>query len=217
MLTYAIAYIRDFLADLHVIGETFETTAPWSKIQQICQGVESRLQERHREFGLPGRPYISYRITQLYHTGVCIYFMFGVYTKGVESPEEVFGRIEYSLREAILKNGGSISHHHGVGKIRKDFMTETLSASSIELLRNLKQCHDPQNIFGIRNNVFTDDSRGLAVAPGSFSESRGDIDINLESKTAVITGASSGLGRRLALDLAQRVWIWYWLLETMRL
>ena len=160
MLTYAIAYIRDFLTDLHVIGETFETTAPWSKIPQVCQAVEAKLQERHKEFGLPGKPYISYRITQLYHTGVCIYFMFGVYTKGVERPEEIFGRIEHSLREAILKNGGSISHHHGVGKIRKDFMKETLSASSIKLLRNLKQCHDPQNIFGIRNNVFTDDSRG---------------------------------------------------------
>ena len=160
MLTYAIAYIRDFLADLHVIGETFETTAPWSKIQQICQAVEARLQERHGEFGLPGKPYISCRITQLYHTGVCIYFMFGIYTKGIKRPEEIFGRIEHSLREAILENGGSISHHHGVGKIRKDFMKETLSASSIELLRNLKQGHDPQNIFGIRNNVFTDDSRG---------------------------------------------------------
>ena len=156
MLTYAIAYIRDFLARFHVIGETLETSTPWNKIQQVCAAVETRLKEKHREFDLPGKPYLSYRITQIYHTGVCIYFMFGIYSRGVENPDQVFARIEHSLREAIIEKGGSISHHHGVGKIRKDFMRSTLSSSSIDLLRNIKQCSDPQNIFGIRNNVFSD-------------------------------------------------------------
>ena len=156
MLTYAIAYIRDFLGDLYVIGETFETSASWSKIHQVCKAAEERLKDRHRELNLPGKPYLSYRITQLYHTGVCIYFMFGVYTKGVEGPDEIFGDIEHSLREAIIRSGGSISHHHGVGKIRKDFLKETLSDLSIELIRSVKQCNDPRNIFGIRNNVFAD-------------------------------------------------------------
>ncbi|MEE8349983.1 MAG: FAD-binding oxidoreductase, partial [Acidobacteriota bacterium] len=156
MLTYAIAYIRDFLGDYYVLGETFETSAPWSKIRQVCKAAEERLRQRHREYNLPGTPYLSYRITQLYHTGVCIYFMFGFFTKGVEKPDEIFGKIEHSVREAIIENGGSISHHHGVGKIRKDFLKETLSSMSIELIKSVKQCNDPHNIFGIRNNVFAD-------------------------------------------------------------
>ena len=156
MLTYAIAYIRDFLGDLYVIGETFETSAPWSKIHQVCKAAEERLRHRHREFDLPGTPYLSYRITQLYHTGVCIYFMFGFYTKGVDNPDRIFGDIEHSLRETMIENGGSISHHHGVGKLRKDFLAETLSGQSIELIKSVKQCNDPHNIFGIRNNVFAD-------------------------------------------------------------
>ncbi|NEP58380.1 MAG: hypothetical protein F6K31_15405, partial [Symploca sp. SIO2G7] len=57
-------------------------------------------------------------------------------------------------RQTIIAYGGSISHHHGVGKIRQDFMKDTLSPASIELLRQLKQSSDPQNIFGIGNNVF---------------------------------------------------------------
>jgi alkyldihydroxyacetonephosphate synthase len=156
MLTYAIAYIRDFLGDFYVLGETFETSTPWSKIHQVCKAAEETLQHRHQEFNLPGTPYLSYRITQLYHTGVCIYFMFGFYTRGVENPEEIFGDIEHSLRQVIIENGGSISHHHGVGKIRKDFLKETLSGLSMELIKSVKQCNDPHNIFGIRNNVFAD-------------------------------------------------------------
>ena len=154
MLTYAIAYIRDFVAKFHVIGETFETSVPWSKIKQVCEAVEKRMGEKHKEAKLPGKFYISYRITQVYHTGVCIYFMYALYSKGIDQPEKVYDQIEHSLREAILENGGSISHHHGVGKLRKDFMKDTLSPASIEFLKRAKKCVDPQNVFGVRNNVF---------------------------------------------------------------
>ncbi len=156
MLTYAIAYIRDFVSQFHVIGETFETSVPWSKIHDVCHAVEERAAEQHKLHKLPGKFYVSYRVTQLYHTGVCIYFMYGLYTKGVARPEVVFGEIEKSLRETILAHGGSISHHHGVGKLRARFVNQTMSEPAIELLKGVKQSCDPTNVFGIRNNVFAE-------------------------------------------------------------
>ncbi len=156
MLTYAIAYIRDFLADFHIIGETYETTVPWDKIQEVVEAVDKTAREKHAEYNLPGKPYVSPRVTQLYHTGVCIYFTHGFSAQGVENPDEIFSIIEHALRETIMAHGGSVSHHHGVGKIRKDFMADTLSPTSIELLKDIKQAYDPDNIFGIRNNIFAD-------------------------------------------------------------
>ena len=156
MLTYAIAYIRDFLTDFHIIGETYETTVPWNKVQAVLDSVAQQVFQKHKEYGLPGRPYISPRITQLYHTGVCIYFTHGFSTMGVENPDEIFSEIEHSLRETIMAAGGSISHHHGVGKIRKDFMKHTVSSAATEMIKEVKKANDPQNIFGIRNNIFAD-------------------------------------------------------------
>ncbi|WP_420642527.1 FAD-binding oxidoreductase [Candidatus Leptofilum sp.] len=156
MLTYAIAYIRDFLTDFHIIGETYETTVPWNKVQAVIDAVAAQVEQKHKEYGLPGRPYISPRITQLYHTGVCIYFTHGFSTMGVENPDEVFSKIEHTLRETIMAAGGSISHHHGVGKIRKDFMKHAISPAATQLIKEIKQANDPQNIFGIRNNVFAE-------------------------------------------------------------
>jgi len=156
MLTYAIAYIRDFVSQFHVIGETFETSVPWSKIHDVCKAVEERAAEQHKLHKLPGKFYVSYRVTQVYHTGVCIYFMYGLYTKGVAQPEVVFGKIEKSLRETILAHGGSISHHHGVGKLRAQFVHQTMSEPAIKLLKGIKQSCDPTNVFGIRNNVFAE-------------------------------------------------------------
>ncbi|MCA9928908.1 MAG: hypothetical protein KC419_10540, partial [Anaerolineales bacterium] len=157
MLTYAIAYIRDFLAEFDIIGETYETTVPWSKIDAVLAAVDKKAQEKHAEYNLPGRPYVSPRVTQLYHTGVCIYFTHGFSTKGVKDPDIIFSKIEHALRETIMEHGGSVSHHHGVGKIRKDFMPDTLSAASIDVLKDIKQAYDPDNVFGIRNNVFAEE------------------------------------------------------------
>ncbi len=153
MLTFAIAYIRDFLADLHIIGETYETTVPWTRISDVCAAVERVGNELHKEFELPGRPYISPRITQIYHTGVCIYFTHGASFRGVKDPENTFAVMEKRLRQAILDAGGSISHHHGVGKLRKDFLPRVFTPATTEAVRDIKENLDPQNIFGIRNGV----------------------------------------------------------------
>ena len=156
MLTYAIAYIRDFLADYYLIGETYETTVPWSKVHDVCEAVALKAKELHHANGLPGVPYVSPRVTQLYHTGVCIYFTHGFSTKGVERPDRVFAKMEHELRQTIMDAGGSISHHHGVGKLRADFMDKTMSPNTMDALRELKRNQDPQNIFGIRNNIFAE-------------------------------------------------------------
>ncbi len=152
-LTFAIAYIRDFLASLHILGETFETTVPWSKIHEVVHQVREELQVQHQQHNLPGSPFLSYRISQIYHTGVCIYFMNGFYAKDVPHAEEILNKIHYALRQTILKNGGSISHHHGVGKLRKDFLKDTVSPTSLSLIKKLKDANDPTNVFGIRNSV----------------------------------------------------------------
>ena len=154
MLTYAIAYIRDFLTDYHIIGETYETTVPWSRIQEVCDAVAERAYAMHREFGLPGNAYVSPRITQLYHTGVCIYFTHGFSAKGADAPDRIFAEIEHVMRETIMAHGGSISHHHGIGKLRRDFIEQTLTPAGMELLREVKEGVDPGNVFGIANNVF---------------------------------------------------------------
>ena len=59
--------------------------------------------------------------------------------RGIDNPDEVFSKIEYALRDCFIKNGGSISHHHGVGKLRKDFMPDTISDGGLELIQNIVQ------------------------------------------------------------------------------
>lgn len=71
----------------------------------------------------------------------------------MDNPGEIFSEIEAELRQTIIDNGGSISHHHGVGKLRAEFMDQVYSDGTIELLKDLKRSIDPDNVFGIANNV----------------------------------------------------------------
>ncbi|KAJ6451694.1 oxidase, FAD binding protein [Mycena vitilis] len=146
-LTYAIAYLRDFLLPHNIAAESFETSVPWSKAVELCARVKARVKTEHAKRQLPGTPHISARLTQVYPTGVAIYFYFGMVVKGVDDPVEVYEEIERCAREEILDCGGALSHHHGVGKIRKAFLPRVLSPTSIDLRRKNKAAWDPTHVF----------------------------------------------------------------------
>jgi alkyldihydroxyacetonephosphate synthase len=150
-LTYSIAYIRDFLMNYYIIAESFETSCAWSDALKICENVKRVLQEEFTKRGLPGKPFITSRITQVYRTGVAIYFYFGFYYKGVENPSHVYLELENIARDEILRCGGSLSHHHGVGKIRQAYLPEIMSETTLKLKQQVKDGFDPQNIFGSGN------------------------------------------------------------------
>lgn len=61
--------------------------------------------------------------------------------------------VEVAARDECIANGGSISHHHGVGKVRKQWVEQTLSSGGVEMLRAVKQRIDPKNIFANGNLI----------------------------------------------------------------
>jgi alkyldihydroxyacetonephosphate synthase len=150
-LTFSIAYIRDFLMSYYIIAESFETSVPWSKALALCDNVRRRLTDEYKRRGLPGKPFLSARITQIYPTGVCIYFYFGFYYKGIPNPQQVYLELENMARDEILKSGGSLSHHHGVGKLRRHFLPRIMSDTELQWKRELKKTLDPTNVFGAGN------------------------------------------------------------------
>jgi len=150
-LTFAIAYIRDFMMDHHILAESFETSVPWSQALALAANVKQRLWQEHTKRELPGRPFISFRVTQLYDTGVCLYFYFAFYTKGVAHASEVYAELERAARDEILLSGGTLSHHHGVGKLRQPFLPRVLSPTALAWREGLKRAVDPDDLFGCGN------------------------------------------------------------------
>ena len=150
-LTFGIAYIRDFVMRHWILAESFETSVPWSQAIALCENVKRRVREEHARRKLPGNPFITCRVTQVYPTGVCIYFYFAIYYKGVPDPSEVYAEIERAARDEILRSGGSLSHHHGIGKLRERFLPRIVSPGTLAWSEALKRAVDPENVFGVDN------------------------------------------------------------------
>lgn len=52
-----------------------------------------------------------------------------------------------------MRNGGSISHHHGVGKLRKKFLKDAIGEIGINMIKSVKNTLDPANNLGCGNLI----------------------------------------------------------------
>ena len=56
-----------------------------------------------------------------------------------------------AARDEILASGGSLSHHHGIGKIRRRWMNQSIGERGVGMLTAVKNYIDPKNIFASGN------------------------------------------------------------------
>ena len=107
----------------------------------------------HYSFSAAGinRYLISCRVTQTYDVGSCVYFYFAFKWNGVGNPLTTYEHLEQLARDEILASGGSLSHHHGIGKLRSRWFPSQVSKLGVELYQATKRQLDPKNIFANGN------------------------------------------------------------------
>ncbi|EAT37625.1 AAEL010405-PA [Aedes aegypti] len=150
ILTFVIAYIRDLALEYNVVAESFETSVAWDRCETLCTNVKKRISKECAKYNIK-HYLVSCRVTQSYDAGACVYFYFGFNHTGFPDPVIIYETIENHARDEILSSGGSISHHHGVGKIRARWYPKTVSEVGVSLYRATKQELDPKNIFAVGN------------------------------------------------------------------
>ena len=87
---------------------------------------------------------VSGHFSHFYREGACLYITFAGFPK---DPMRYYKDTWTAAMEATLGNNGSISHHHGIGYWRIQFMQQELGASGVELLQRIKFALDPNGIL----------------------------------------------------------------------
>jgi len=77
---------------------------------------------------------------------------------------EKYEAIEDAARDEVMLAGGCISHHHGVGKLRKKFISRTATPNTFEWQNALKDKIDPKNIFAINNTIPRSEEESAEIA-----------------------------------------------------
>lgn len=136
---YSSAYMRDPLMDLGIMTDTLETAVTWENLLKVWKAAHEYVARRSKAF-------MMIHISHVYENGANLYFTFlSPMEKGNEKND--FTTFHRGLVETILEHGGSISHHHGVGRVLGPWMEGHLGRSSMELLRAVKKHLDPDNIM----------------------------------------------------------------------
>ncbi len=130
----------------HRLGYTTEVSIDWSRTAALYEGVMHRIEttfERFEDLYLLGA-----HSSHSYQTGTNLYFVYD-YDIRCEPREEIttyHQPLNAIIVEEALALGGSMVHHHGVGKYRTPWIRQE-HGSSYRLLRGLKDAFDPHGIM----------------------------------------------------------------------
>jgi alkyldihydroxyacetonephosphate synthase len=141
---FAGPYLRDELLTHGVMVETLETAAQWSSLPRLHRSVGEAIAGALRACGTPGL--VMCHISHVYETGASLYFT--LIARQREGDEiEQWRAVKQAAGEAIVAGGGTITHHHAVGRDHARWMPAEVGSGGVAALRALKSELDPAGIM----------------------------------------------------------------------
>jgi alkyldihydroxyacetonephosphate synthase len=127
----------------HAIVDTMEVAGPWSRLLELYGGVQAALE--------PHSMGVLCHVSHVYPDAACLYFTFAVSPGDEAEARRLYGAAWSDGLDACLASGGTITHHHGVGRLKAKWLREELGDGGWSLLRTLKAAFDPQAILNPGN------------------------------------------------------------------
>lgn len=131
----------DQILDRKMVADTVEISAPWDRIAGIYEAAVAGVS------AMEGCRASSAHSSHVYRSGLNLYFTFAVQLEDTAAMEGAYFEAWRRILQATADGGGSVSHHHGVGRVRRGWMTTELGAPGAALLRGLKAAIDPKGIM----------------------------------------------------------------------
>jgi alkyldihydroxyacetonephosphate synthase len=122
----------------HALVDTMEVSGTWSDLRALYHSVKEGLQG-HADF-------VGCHLSHAYTDGACLYF-----TMASACEDDTSARARHRMwwttgMEACLAAGGSISHHHGIGRLKVPWIERELGGWW-DVLRAVKKAVDPKGIM----------------------------------------------------------------------
>jgi len=137
-------YLRNVIVALGMVSETFETAVTWDRFAAFHAAVLGAARDAVR--GVCGAGNVTCRFTHVYPDGPAPYYT--VIAPGRRGAEiEQWGAIKAAASDAILRHGGTITHHHAVGRDHRPWYDRERPDLFAEALRAAKRTLDPRGIL----------------------------------------------------------------------
>jgi alkyldihydroxyacetonephosphate synthase len=144
-------YLRDTFVACGVLSDTFESAITWDRFEDFHASAMEAAHAKVAEVSDapaegPGAPRVSCRFTHVYPDGPAPYFT--VMAPAVRGGEvEQWDEIKAAASEAVIESGGTITHHHAVGRDHRPWYDRQRPAPFAAALRAAKAELDPHGIL----------------------------------------------------------------------
>ena len=137
-------YLQTALVSLGVVCDTFETACTWDRFAALHAAVTTAVAKAMDE--VCGAGVITCRFTHVYPDGPAPYYTF--VAPGRPGAElEQWAKIKAAASEALLAHGGTITHHHAVGRLHRPWWEKERSPLFGAILGAAKDKLDPSGIL----------------------------------------------------------------------
>jgi alkyldihydroxyacetonephosphate synthase len=137
-------YLRDTLMGMGAIVETLETSHTWSRLGDLHDAVAAAIRGALSAGGTPGLAFCH--LSHAYADGASLYFTFVARARSGAELEQ-WAAVKRAASEAIVASGGTITHHHAIGRDHLPYMQAEVGGVGIEVLRAVKERLDPGGIM----------------------------------------------------------------------
>jgi len=137
-------YLREALLDLGYMVETLETAHTWSRLGEHYEAVRGAISSALKRGG--NGCLVMCHLSHAYRDGASLYFTF-IAPRRVDAELEQWREVKTAACEAIVSTGGTITHHHAIGRDHAPYMEAEVGETGIEVLRAVKHQLDPAGIM----------------------------------------------------------------------
>ena len=147
----AAPYLRDTFVACGVLSDTFETAITWDRFPDFHADVmDSARRAIAAACGTPpdgpGSPRLSCRFTHVYPDGPAPYYTVLCPAKRGGEVEQ-WDEIKAAVSETVIAAGGTITHHHAVGRDHRPWYDRQRPAPFAEALLAAKRAVDPGGVL----------------------------------------------------------------------
>ena len=137
-------YMLNLMSSMGLVVDTFETACTWDRFDALHAGVIQAVREVMKREA--GRGFVSCRFTHVYPDGPAPYFTFVM--PGREGGEIAqWQAVKQAASDAIIRHGGTITHHHAVGRVHQPWYAQQVPELFRAALRGAKRELDPVGVM----------------------------------------------------------------------
>lgn len=141
---YDLPYIRDFTLDHGLWSDVLETCTDYANALSLHKEVKEAVHGVWQRQGRRG--WIGCHIAHQYKTGTCLYFTMAGEQIDERDIGERFLPLKIAATEAILKNKGALTHHHGIGYEHVPWVEKVNGRVGTHVMQVIKAALDPKGV-----------------------------------------------------------------------